>query len=540
MSKKISQWDPCRLLALIACFAALVCTLAGCKDSEKSAADRKSRQSVDQAGRILRGNEQGLVMTQSEMEQAAKAASPAQRQRLAEKIKARRDQKIDFSQFDQKLNELAQLQQQYQQTPSAALLQEITQKVQETNQWLIDADGKINAAAMAQNQQRIQKKAQTLLQDAISQASKAKNSTAQISPKLMQGTIQLLMYQDALSLYRQQEMNIRSLQSKLGQLHTGIIRQDIFALYLESQRPNYKPDDTMDDKVTWLTKLVEERRTGLRDQLAAIEKKITALQTQQQQVQQRYDTNYAKSLELEKQYLKLTLQAEQAKGDEQYKVLDQAFELRAGKGEGANRIEGSIYYDAQAQLAAGDLDIIKVNLEYEKLRKDLLTQSIQQITDSLAQLQDPTTLQKLENDIAQAQQNRNAMIEQIQQILVAIQNADKSYQNLRKKPIDALKAAQSAFKQAAQAARSARQEFGGSKLSNTAAHANKLQDYATEELAELWRRTAQHYHFGASLVGLMSDIQELRTPVQTIVTEYQTMAAEAEKQVADLMPDTDV
>lgn len=529
MSKKIIGWDPCRILSLALCCAALIFTAAGCKDSTESAADRKSRDSVDQAGRILRGSEQGLVMTKSDMKEAANPKTNPQR--LAEKMKARREQAVNYQEFDDTLNELAELQQKYQQKNDVKLLLEINQKVLEANQWLIEADEKLNAEALTQKQQRMQM-AQKLLQDALAQARQARNYAAQIGPNLMQGTIQLLKFRNALSKYKQQEVKIRTLQAALGQMHMGITRQEVFGLYLKSQRP--------DDKVTRLKELVEQRQSGLRDRLAAVEKKINDIQNQQAQVRQQFDMNRSKTSELEKQYLELKLEAEQTKGDEHYKLMDRAYALRSGKGEGANRIEGSIYYETQAELAKSRLEIIGFNLEYEQLRKKLINQSIQQISDSLAQLQDPATQQQLESDISNSQQKRAGIIEQIAQHLEEIQKAEKTYIELREAPVAALAAARQAFTQAGQAARQTREEFGGTKLSRTAGHANQLQNNATEELAIFWRRTAQHYQFGASLVGLLSNTTELQAPVQAILDAYKLNAAEAEKIVADLMPETDL
>ena len=537
MSKRKIGMGLYRILTLAACCAALVFVATGCKDSEKSAADRQSRQSVEQAGRILRGSKQDLVMTNSDLDQAADAATEAQRQRLAEQIKARQDQEVNFQEFDEKLNELTELQQQYQQTKEVKLLQEITRKTLAANQWLIDADVTLNAAAVAQKQQRLQN-AQKLLQDALAQAKQAQNNAAQIGPNLMQGTLGLLKYQAALAKYKQQEIRIRTLQTALGRMHTEVTRQEIFGMYLESQRPDYKPDNETEDKVTRLTKLREERRVGLRDRLAAVERNIANIQTQHQQVQQQYETNQSKASELEKQYLELKLEAEQLKGDERYQLLDRAYVLRGGKGEGANRIEGSIYYEAQAELAKSQLEIIGFNLEYEQLRKDLISQSMQQITNSLTQLQDPATLQKLQSDISQTRQKRDAILARIQQHLAGIQEAEKAYQQLREAPVTALEEARQAFTLAGQAARQTRQEFGGTKLSKTAGHANQLVDSATEELANFWRRTAQHYQIGSSLVGLLSVTTELQGPVKTILDEYNRNAAEAEKMVADLMPNT--
>jgi hypothetical protein len=529
MSKKINGWGPYRSLALVTCCAALVFAAAGCKDSEKSAADRKSRQSVDQAGRILQGSKQGLVMTESDLKEAANPKTNLQR--LAEQIKARRDQAVNFQEFDEKMNKLTELQQQYQQTKEVQLLQEISVKALEANQWLIDADVTLNAAAAAQKQQRMQN-AQKLLQDAITQAKQAKNNAAQIGPNLVQGALQLLQYQAALAKYKRQEVTIRTLQTTLGQMHTEITRQEIFGMYLESQRP--------DDKVNRLKELVEQRSRGLQDQLTAVERKIADIQTQQQQVQQQYETNQSKASELEKQYLKLTLDAEKLKGDEQYKLLDKAYVLRSGEGEGANRVEGSIYYEAQAELAQSQLDIIGFNLKYEQLRKDLINQSIQQITNALTQLQDPAAIQKLQNDITQTRQKRDAILERMQQNLAGIQEAEQTFQQLREAPVTALEGARQAFTRASQAAQQTRQEFGGAKLARTAGHADQLVDNATEELANFWRRTAQHYQIGASLLHLLSDTTELQAPVRAILDEYKQNAAEAEKIVADLMPDTDV
>ena len=415
MSKRIIGIGLYRFLTLAACCTALICIASGCKDSEKSAADRQSRQSVDQASRILRGSKQGLAMTDSELDKAAGAATEAQQQRLADEIKARLDQTVNYQEFDEKLNELTELQQQYQQQNNDELLQEITRKSLEANQWLIDADVTRNAAAVAQKQQRLQN-AQNLLQDALAQAKQANNYSAQIGPNLMQGTLGLLKYQAALAKYNRQEVRIRTMQTALGQMRTEVTRQEIFTLYLESQRP--------DEKVNRLKEMIEQHPHGLRDQLASVERKIADMQTRQQQVQQQYETNLSKASELEKEYLKLKLEAEQRKGDEQYKLLDKAYELRGGKGEGANRIEGSIYYEAQADLAESQLEIIEFNLAYERLRKDMITQSMQHITNSLTQLEDPATIQKLQSDISQARQKRDAMIEQIQQHLAGIQEAE--------------------------------------------------------------------------------------------------------------------
>ena len=271
-----------------------------------------------------------------------------------------------------------------------------------------------------------------------------------------------------------------------------------------------------------------------------MERKIADIQTRQQQVQQQYETNLAKASELEKQYLKLKLDAEKLKGDEQYKLLEKAYVLRSGEGEGVNRVEGSIYYEAQAELAQSQLDIIGFNLEYEQLRKDLIAQSIQQITDLLTQLQDPATIQKLQSDISQTREKRNAVIERIQQHLAGIQEAEQAYQQLREAPVTALEGALQAFTRAGQAAQQARQEFGGVKLSRTAGHADQLVENATEELANFWRRTAQHYQIGAALVRLLSSTTELQEPVRAMCDEYQRNAAEAEKYAADLMPETDV
>lgn len=518
-----------RILTLAACCAALGFAATSCKDSQDSAADRKSRNSVDQAGRVLRGTEQTLLMTDSELDKAADATSQGQRQRLADQIKARRDQAINIQQFDKTIDELLYLQKQYEKTNEIELLQDISSKALQAGQWLAASDVTMNAEAQTHNQQKIQN-AQKRLQDALTQAELAGNDNAKVGPYLTQGTIELLKYQAALKNYKHQEVAIRSLQTTLAKRHTEIVRWEIF----EGQRESEKPDET----VRQLKQLLDQPTHGLRDRMAAAEKKIAEIQSRKLQVRNQYDTCLSKANEQEKEYFALKLEAEKHSGNKRYELLDKAFALRAGQREGTDRIEGSIYYEAQAEVAKSQLEIIQFNLEYEQLQKDLIARSIRQVSDSLTKLQDPELAQTLRDDIAQAQQNRNIVLEQILLQLAEIRKEETIYKTLREAPVAALEQAQRAFTQAGYAARQTGRKQGQTRLSNTADFAEKLKESTINELANFWRQTARHYQIGAELLGILGDINELQTSVQAILNQYERNAEQAEKTADTLTPKT--
>ncbi|MBN1844576.1 MAG: hypothetical protein JW810_02755 [Sedimentisphaerales bacterium] len=541
---------PCGHLAAWAIGLGLLLA-GGCKDSSQSAASRDSQQAVDQAGRLLRGTEQSLALTDAEIAAAGQANTDVQRQRVAQQIQDRLQGPEAVRQYQEKLAEIDEAVQKkldavnklIEEKKAAAqvgkptapyqagqreLLPQISAQIMDLNRWIASQQDQIDSLAAAHNQQRLDK-ARQVLQESIRQAQQADVPPAQIGPELLRGTLALIQQHDNLFAFHQQARRGDELQVQLTGLLTSLTYQKIFTEQLQGQNPQ--------EKIEQLTARLDNGSDALRKQLAQLDQDLQQRVQEKERLIQIVSEQRRLAGELEKKHLQLLDQAEESlkqrprQNEEYYDLLQQAYEQRLGYGQGASQVHGSIYHEAQADRAENAQKNVQDYCDYIQLQREQLAGTIARIEATLAELSNPTNRAELQSQIEAAQADQQVLREKIVDVFAEFLAAEQHYLKLAQVPAACLEEALDAFDQAAQAARLGRSTElpGAADLAAAGNYAGDLAQRTTAELAVFWQGQAQHFRLRSETVEPWlknPDIQPAGQPSYDFFVEQARLAEE--------------
>jgi hypothetical protein len=491
-------------LAVVGLCVVLTGFWVGCEEAPDSAVSKQNVKSIDEAGRLLRSSNQELVMTASEVERASSAGKT----QLAGQIVKRIESQADLTNYNKMLADLDQLNKDLDGGDSEAL-RKMSAQILSANRELLIQQERINSQASQENAQRLEKGIATL-QQAKSQAQKSGKRSAQAGPEMMLGTFYLLTARQNRDQLSRQEALIRTKEAFLGRFLQAVAREQNVSLGLMGQNPAEALNQL---------KARLEGPEGLRSQLAQTEETLVQLSTREQQLQQQYQQNLEKAQQLNRQYLSVVEQADAARGQERYELEQQAYKIRTGESEG----EGSIYYEAQSELAQNELDVLNIRLDYERLRQERLAQGIVDMEKMTGQFEDPAISTALQKSLQQSAQYSRDVVTALEGRLAELKEAQQSYSESRAEVVGAYEKSRAAFRSAAQVA----------KESNTKNYTRKLAELVTAELAQLWQDDARHYEIATGALAQLGNITEAAVEMRTSYEEQTTRAQESAAQVME-------
>jgi len=492
--------------------AMLVFFDAGCKKSSSRAASEESQQSVVQAGELLRASSKQVVIKPAEIERAAET-SP---KRVAQQVAKRLQENIDTSAYDASIERLEKLQEEYKQGNHEVLAQ-ISHLLLASSEQLLSAQRQADEPTLQENRKQLAQ-AEKQLRQAIAAARESGNRPAGVGPELMLGTLKLVVARDGKVALRDQELRTQTILGRVSRLPKSMVREKAWQYSLLS----YMPEEVF--KV--IKARLDEQPHGLRAELARVQEEIGKLRQRQNQAQQEQDFNNSRASEMYAQHLELLLQAEEVEGDKRYELLRRAYEIRSGSGMGLNRVEGGIYYEAQAELAENELIAVTNELGHQVLRQKQLTRAIAQNEQILKELRTSETINRVQAGTSDIQRHRAKLVSDTSVALKEFQAEEAKYVEMRSETVDAFLEAMKAYERAARSARAKSREY-----------AEKMAQKVRQELIELWNGDARHYERAVTFLEFLAEIDELGDAAGQIRRDFQQRAAQAQTSAAQLSAD---
>ncbi|MBN2377281.1 MAG: hypothetical protein JXD22_12825 [Sedimentisphaerales bacterium] len=508
---------PVGFLIMVLLGVFILSMVPGCKESTENQALRQSNENVDQAGRLIHGSNQQIVMNQSEINSAG-SASGGRQEAVVQQVVDRIEQAGGVGDVEKALAELSEG------VPAANDAQAIQvygEKLAAVSRQLLNSREGMDSLSEQENKRRLDE-AEKLLQQATSQAQQAGNSEAKSASEMLLGTMYLMKARENLLALRQQDLQIKKEQIKLPRLLAMINREQAVSQAILSELPV--------EKIAGLKKLLDGPESGLRGQLVKAEKNVAKLEGELAEIQQIFDVNDKKGAGLRREYMELVSRINQADGEERFRLQQQAYELRAGVGEGASRVEGYVYYESESEKAQNKLNVLQAQLDSEKLLAEQLRKSITQTEAVLAKLEEPglTEAIQADNDLSKQrfQQNISLLTAPGQGQLDKIRIMENGYKELRVDTVTAYENSRKAFQRATKEAR----------ISTVSGkYADRMGKLATKELAGLWQQDVEHYEDGKLTLNLLGSVEMLQGMLSEARQEYDQQADAAQAQVQQLI-----
>gem|GEM_PF-5794866 len=474
-------------------WAAFVSLIAGCSESPDRSAQKQASESVVIADKLIRESQFGA---------AGVAFRPDD----------------DLSDFEQALNEWDQLAQRLSPGDFQAL-QRAADQMYALSLQILDQQRQSDAPSIQTRNQRLQEAQQTL-SEAISKAQQNEVREARVGPELMLGTMYLMDSRDKADQLKQQAAQVHSAQASLSSLLSALVREQLVGFALENRRSP--------ESIEKLNALLDEPDKGLRSRLAEAEAKTQKVLAERNSLQKQYETVQDQADRLLREYVDLLNQAEQASGQQRYQLQLKAYEIRRGKGQGPDKVEGAIALEARAQKVQNELAVLDTNVQYQLLLQGKLRENIQQIEDTIKLLQNPTFLKEIQDGLWESDQQTDQLVSLASKQLSALRAADEQYIALREEAVEAFSETLNSFNRAAGAAVSP-------DLRNTRQHAQHLAQLATREWAQLWQSDALHYDLSQTILASVEQVAPLREEAGPMRLAYEQARDQAQAHAAQLL-----
>ena len=493
--------------------------LGGCDDSAERAAQRQARASVNESGRLMLSSGQEITLTESEIAGDGRVSPEQVVNRLE------RDAGAEFGDLDALLAEIDGELEQLKLVKDAGgslddqTLQQLAGKLLAASGKLQAERGKLTAASTQEGSRRLSE-AKTVLNDALKLAGPEGGGAVQVGPQMMLGTLNLFVARAQAGLMQMQDLAIGSRQTEVGRLVVALQKLATAA----GEAETYPPDDAL----AALQELLDgsAQSAGLKAQLEAAEGLVAKLKTDRQRASAVLEENEAKAGELYREYLAVMEQAEKVHGEERYRLKNRAYELRAGRGEGAQRVEGGIHYEAETELAQTQLSIVEAELARAELRRDQLSGEVQQVTQAVEELQNQSSFAVAAAAQQRVAQQRVDLAADMEQLLnEGLKPAETHYRELRIEAVGGYREAAAAFDRAARAA---------GRRDSTGRHAEKLAALTRAELAGLWRADAAHYDSPTVLLQVAEEVAETSAVAKAMQEDHEELRKQAEASANEL------
>jgi len=511
----MNQPETGKFLAVLAlAWAFGIVALTGCDESQDRRASRKSGSSVNTSQRLIRASQESLPLTESEVNQAAQADSSQQQERLSQQVAQRWAEVADPAESNKLMEQLNQLSAKVTSDASADSLSAYYSGLMATTQSLLAQQQALGNLAARQSKDKLDS-AEKILTDALKFAKAGGDRSAQIAPQLTLGTLNLIRARDGNGRLCQSRLDVQTIKVAINYLAGAIMRQDAII----SATKALQPQRTIAQLKTELSRL--------QLQLEQTQKNLGQLQTKQDQTRLKLDENSQKAYQIHQNYLQIMQKSDQIIGQQRYVLRQEAYDLRIGTDD--PQLPGSLYYEAQAELAQNDLDIITEQVSFEQLRHQQLTQNVEGISLTIQQLQSaPATTTDLNNALQDSEKEKTRLAASLTLQLEQLNTAETAYAQGRVDVVDAYRKAIDAFDAASGNAAAA------DRRSTTAKYADSLKLIAGNELAQLWLNDADFYQSASAVLDLVGGVEETRQAVGTMSQNYKNQAQQAQASAAEL------
>ena len=500
------------VLALTAAFALI--SLAGCDESKDRQVGEKSKTSVNISQRLIRASNENLPLTEQEINQAAKVDSSRQRTSLAKKVVQRWAKATDSAESEKLMTRLNQLSTQLTTDVSTEGLNEYYGSLMATTQSLLAQQQAFGSLAAVQSENKLAD-AEKILNAAMKSAKANGDRSALIAPGLTLGALHLIRARDGSSRLSQNRLAVQNIKVSINYLAGNIKQQEAIA----STAKALSPERTIAELQTELS--------SLQLQVEQNEQKLSELQTKQRRTKLKFDENSSKAYKIHQEYLKKMQESDQVRGEQQYALRQDAYDLRIGTDDPL--LPGSLYYEAKAELTQNDLNIIEEEIGFQQLRHRQLTKNIEGISLTIQQLQSsPATTTDLSDILQSSTEEKASLVASLNSKLEELKTAETTYAQVRVDVVDAYRKALDVFGNASSNAKAA------DRRSPTVKYADSLKDIAKNELAQLWLSDADFYQAASAVLDLAGDVEETRKVVSTMSQNYKNQAQQAQTSAAEL------
>jgi len=487
--------------------------LTGCEESSGRKAAHSAQQNADDAGRLLRGSQQDLILNPQQVQAASQAQKPDQQQALAARIAAQRLECLQPQTFPQSLDRLAEAQKQLKPADSQAF-QKFTQQVLTLLQNESRQQEELNKPSAEQAQLRLNE-ARRKLQDAVAAARRSGQREAQVAPEMLLGALNLTLARDRLAELRRLSLDLRRQEALFTPPLSQLVQQRILAAQLDTQTP--------DAAVAALQALLDDPAKGFRAELQTCAAKIDQLEARQNQVRQRRDRNLQQARTLQQQRLAKLQEAESVAPQRRYEIGQEIYQLEVGSGDGPSRTPGLFDYEGQAQTAEGEFAAVADQLAAELMRRERLLSTSAALEKSISDLHAPADQARRAALRLESDQRRRQALATLTQQVEQMTAAETRYRAARVAAVGAFDEARAAFQRAAAAASGPTRQY-----------LQFLEQLAAQELVQLWLADRQHNQAAADALLPLASLPDLQSLVGPLLQDRQQNAAQAENSAAQL------
>ncbi|MCH9023278.1 MAG: hypothetical protein IID32_11040 [Planctomycetes bacterium] len=518
-------------ISVVLCLGLAVSLIGGCKDSAESIDRKEAARSLDEAARRVMASHQQVALTPKEI--AMIQSSPGSRAIIGKVVDRLSGSQKQTDQLIEQISELSGKLREYEsnfdpQAPHAAeseSLREITKQIKELNAVVLGRHRDNYNRIIDKNHAKIASAS------AVLQASPAHFGT-----QLLLGAVQLTVGRDLRDHSRQVILEIQAELNLLGRLSGHFSAEMAYAKGL----PSYFPYEAARGNLRQRLNGDSGEGESLQNQLNDAVNRMGQYLIQKEQAETSLAFHRQREQQIHKEILALMQQADQAQGDEKYELIEQAHQLRSNTN--GRDVHDGIYYESQTELLENKLDIIKRRLSFEQLRQTLLTETIDQIKQSIEELEDSPFHADILQGLQKSRVISGALLEKLHSHLEAPRTKINHYHTLRAEAAKAYKQSQSAYLQAGRLSRGD---------SNTTRYARQMAETVRNELAHpefdpeapqnfienppgLWQEDVLFYEGVAEVLEMLVRIEGLREKAGAVREEIVNKANEAEQAISDL------
>ena len=359
-----------------------------------------------------------------------------------------------------------------------------------------------------------------------------------VGTQLLLGAVQLTAARDLRDHSREVILEIKAELMLLGRLSWHISAEEAFTKGLPSYFPYEATIGNLRQRLRGDSGEGESLQKQLNDAIKGIGQQLI----QKEQTEAALDSHRQREKQIHMEILELMHKVEQAQGDEKYELIEKAHQLRSNTT--GTSVQDGIYYEAQTELLEIKLNIIKRRLAFEQLRKELLTATIDQIKQTIKELEDSPFHADILQGLQESGEISVALLKELNEHLEALRKGVNHYHTLRAEAAKAYEQSRRAYLQAVGLARGD---------SNTAKYAGQMAETVRNELAHpkfdpeepqnfikhppgLWQGDVQFYEGMAEVLQMLVQIEGLRENAVAVRQDILNKASEANQAITAELP----